>query len=90
MLAEAEQNYRTAFIDILLCGDYESETEMIEQGRALNLDLSKPAAVMIINDNSSPLKSPANNEIMLEAINGLLENHQRRYHLVAGIKGNKL
>lgn len=89
MLAEAEQNYRTAFIDILLCGDYESETEMIEQGRALNLDLSKPAAVMIINDNSSPLKSPANTEIMLEAINGFLENQQRRYHLVAGIKGNK-
>ena len=82
---------RTAFIDILLCGDYESETAIIKQGRIFNLDLSKPAAVMIIKErDTSYLEKPGNTAVLLAAINSFPKKRQGRCNLVTGIKGNNI
>ncbi|HHX86967.1 MAG TPA: hypothetical protein GX693_02170 [Firmicutes bacterium] len=47
---EIEKNYHNEFLEILLSYDSENEEEIIKRARKFNLDLQKPTAVIIIND----------------------------------------
>ncbi len=47
---EIEKNYHNEFLEILLSYDSENEEEIIKRAHKFNLDLQKPTAVIIIND----------------------------------------
>ncbi|MEW5784583.1 MAG: PucR family transcriptional regulator ligand-binding domain-containing protein [Bacillota bacterium] len=94
---EIEKNYRTEFLEILLSCDFESEEEMIKRGRVFNIDLLKPTAVIMINDDSfnemsglpADINGPSTKESLLMAINKF-QNLQDQCNLIAGIKGNNI
>lgn len=95
---EIERNYRTEFLEVLLSRDFESEEEMIKRGRVFNIDLLKPAAVIMINDDSfhelpgmlpTDINGPSTKEILLRAINQF-QNLQPQVKLIAGTKGDHI
>ncbi len=94
---EIERNYRTEFLEVLLSRDFESEEEMIKRGRVFNIDLLKPVAVIMINDDSfnelpgilpTDINGPSTKEILLRAINQF--QNQQQVKLIAGTKGNNI
>ena len=93
---EIEKNYRAEFLEVLLSCDFESEEEMIKRGRIFNIDLLKPTAVIMINENSfndisllpADINGPTTKEILLKAINSFQNMNQ--CNLIAGIKGNNI
>jgi len=95
---EIERNYRSEFLEVLLSGDFESEEEMVKRGRTFNLDLLKPLAVILINDdsfNEPPGKSPADisgpgsKEMLLRSLNRFQEL-QPQMKLLAGTRGDNI
>ncbi len=96
---EIEKGYYNEFLEILLSCDFESEEEIVKRGRLFNINLVKPTAVIIINDQSfkeiedSPLQmdfnGPRSKEDLLKAINNY-KGCQEDHSFIAGIKGNNV
>ncbi len=96
---EIEKSYCNDFLEILLSGDFENISEIIDRGKIFNIDLKLPTAVLIINENSFneikeinryiDIEGPHTKEDLLRAINGFLKQ-QKGLNLLAGIKGNNI
>lgn len=96
---EIEKSYYNDFLEILLTSDFDNTVEVINRGRNFNLDLEKPAAVILINDNNrshieeisdyDKMNAPRTKEDFLKGINSFL-TLQGTGNLIAGIKGNNI
>ncbi|HED24668.1 MAG TPA: PucR family transcriptional regulator [Firmicutes bacterium] len=96
---EIEKSYCNDFLEILLSGDFENISEVIDRGKIFNLNLELPTAVLIINETSfneikeinryMDIESLHSKEDLLRAINGFLKQ-QSDQNLLAGIKGNNI
>ncbi len=96
---EIEKSYYSDFLEILLSSDFENDEEVINRGRVFNIDLERPTAVVIINDNNLNeiteirhyvnINGTRSKEDLLKAINRFLKLSGVS-NLIAGIKGNNI
>ncbi len=96
---EIEKSYYSDFLEILLSSDFENVEEVINRGRVFNIDLERPTAVVIINDNNLNeiteirhyvnINGTRSKEDLLKAINRFLKLSGVS-NLIAGIKGNNI
>ena len=96
---EIEKGYYNEFLEILLSCDFESEEEIVKRGRLFNINLGKPTAVIMINDQSfkeiedippqMDFNGPRSKEDLLKAINNY-KGCQDGHNFIAGIKGNNV
>jgi len=96
---EIEKSYYNDFLEILLSADFDNVEEIINRGRIFNINLDKPAAVLIINDSSfneieeiqnyMSMNKTRSKEDLLNSINRFFR-FQGITNVIAGIKGNNI
>lgn len=96
---EIEKSYHNDFLEILLSSDFDDIEEVINRGRVFNVNLDRPTAVIIINDNSISeireidrsmvMNGSRSKEDLLQAVNRYFKLSGIS-NLIAGIKGNNI
>ncbi|NMA92095.1 MAG: hypothetical protein GX973_03100, partial [Firmicutes bacterium] len=98
---EIEKNYYNEFLEILLSYDSGNKNEIIKRAQRFNLDLEKPTAVMIINDqweSEDPEQMPSppkdiNEQTTKEQLLTIIHSFRRMpdcHNLFVGIKGARI